>query len=118
MPSFTGAMHEDLYSIIMEVAPPDTYITTNFEQVRSMVREGSLQKILVIQGAMNCSSVHNEYSGPGGQINAKTAYDLLKKENEDLEVVVIDGWDWKIPKQYILPKDSIASILKKELNPS
>jgi hypothetical protein len=95
-------MYDTFYDLALKESSPTTYVTSNFEQVRAMVRLGEVDKVVIIMGALNCSSYHNKHGVIGGQVNSKVAYDTLKKEKEDLKVVVIDGYDWKIPGQLLL----------------
>jgi hypothetical protein len=78
----------------------DIPVTSNFEQVRAEIKLGLITKVVIMNGAINCSTVKN-----GMYVHAKTAYDALKKEFPSLSVKVLTGWPWKIRKKdlFFLP---------------
>jgi len=84
----------------------DISITSNFEQLRAEIKSGSVSKIVVIHGAVNCSTVKK-----GLYVHAKTCYEALKKEFPHLKVKVMDGWPWDIPsKDFLLLPESLKNL--------
>jgi hypothetical protein len=93
--------YEPVAQLARQASDKGTIITDDIKKIQDLLCSHKISKIVIVMGA--------------GRLNPFQAYNLFKKVDPQIDITVVDGWNWNIPGQIFLPAKNTVKTFKKAL---
>lgn len=80
-----------------------TSIRVNLEKVEALVQAHKISHIIIFAGAKYKNKIISPYE----------AYQILRRLNKRIKILIIDGWKWPVKHQYFYPCEDIIGLIRK-----
>lgn len=116
LPGFSGMFNAA--HVLMKKAKKATgsncLITVNIEKVKDLLKTKKLSRVVVVMGSKHCKNAITK----DGMLDSWFTYKELRKTDGHVEIVVVDGFPFNVPKlMQIGAKADAFTVFKRALSP-